>query len=192
MKPLPQKSDQQRTSSRKGSVDKDTEPRFLVIGRIGKPHGVRGDIRVLPHTDLPERFTWLEEVYIGEKNPRAVLVEYVRFHKHWVLLKLKGFDDRQAVESLRGQLLLVKEDQAIPLEENEYFLFELIGLNVISEDGMALGELIQVIETGANNVFVVDGSKGEILIPDIPEVVRVIDFRNREIIVNLLPGLLPT
>ena len=192
MKPLARKSDQRGTSSRKGSVDKDTEPRFLVIGQIGKPHGVRGDVRVFPHTDMPERFTWLEAVYIGEENPQAMLVDYARCHKHWVLLKLKGFDSRLAVEGLRGQLLQVKEDQAIPLEEDEYFLFELIGLAVISEDGMLLGELIQVIETGANNVFVVDGPKGEILIPDTPEVILAIDFSKREILVHLLPGLLPT
>jgi 16S rRNA processing protein RimM len=149
-------------------------------------------MRVVPHTDLPERFTWLEEVYIGEKNPQAVPVEYARFHKHWVLLKLEGYDTRHAVESLRGQMLQIKEDQAIPLQEDEYFLFELIGLAVICEDGRPLGELIQVIETGANNVFVVDGPEGEILIPDTSEVVREIDFNKRELIVHLLPGLLST
>ncbi len=164
----------------------------LVIGQVAKPHGVRGDVRVVVHTDLPERFTWLDEVYIGEEDPRPVPVEYTRFHKDWVLLKLAGYDDRDAVESLRGQLLKVREDQSIPLEEDEYFLFQLIGLSVISEDGDRLGELVQVIETGANNVFVVRGLQGEILIPDIAEVVRDIDFDSGQITVHLLPGLLST
>ena len=122
-----------------------------------RPHGVRGEVRVLPHTDNPERFTWLKEVYISEIDSQAVVVEYARFHKEWVLLKLEGYDDRNAAENLRSQLLLIREDQAIPLEEDEYFLFQLIGLTVNSEDGEHLGEVVEVIETGANNVFVVHG-----------------------------------
>jgi len=192
MNPLEQKSDPRGDSSRRGSGGDHTEPRFLVVGQIAKPHGVRGDVRVVLHTDVPERFAWLEEIYIGEKEPRPVAIEYVRFHKNWVLLKLDGYDDRNAVESLRGQLLQVREDQAIPLEEGEYFLFQLIGLTVIDEDGDHLGELVQVIETGANNVFVVRGPQGEILIPDISDVVQDIDFEGGKITVHLLPGLLST
>ena len=192
MNSLAQKSDPRRENSRRGSVGDHTEPRFLVIGQIAKPHGVRGDVRVVLHTDLPERYTWLEEIYIGERDPRPVPVEYARFHKKWVLLKLVGYDDRNAVESLRGQLLQVREDQAIPLEEGEFFLFQLIGMSVISEDGDLLGELVKVIETGANNVFVVHGPQGEILIPDTAEVVRDIDFEKNRISVHLLPGLLLT
>lgn len=192
MNPLAQNSDPRGESSRRGSVENHTEPRFLVIGQVGKPHGVRGDIRVVPHTDVLERFTWLDEIHIGEKDPQPVPVEYVRFHKNWVLLKLEGYDNRDAVEILRGQLLHVREEQAIPLEEDEYFLFQLMGMNVISEDGERLGEVIQVIETGANNVFVVDGPRGEILIPDTSEVIREIDFDNERITVHLLPGLLST
>lgn len=192
MNSLAQKSDPRKENSRRGSVGDHTEPRFLVIGQVAKPHGVRGDVRVVLHTDLPERYTWLEEIYIGEQDPQPVPVEYARFHKNWVLLKLVGFDDRNAVESLRGQLLQVREDQAIPLEEGEYFLFQLIGMSVISEDGDLLGELVRVIETGANNVFVVQGPQGEILIPDTAEVVRDIDFDKCQISVHLLPGLLLT
>lgn len=178
--------------NRRGSVANNTEPRFLVVGQVGKPHGVRGDVRVVPYTDDPERFTWLEEVYIGQIDSPAVSVEYARFHKDWVLLKLAGYDDRNAAEKLRGQLLLIREDQAIALEEDEYFLFQLIGLTVVSEDGERLGELEEVIETGANNVFVVRGQRGEILIPDTTEVVREINFDLSQIVVRLLPGLLST
>lgn len=192
MNPLSQESDPQKDDSRRGSVENHTEPRFLVVGQIAKPHGVRGDVRVVLHTDLPERFNWLDEIYIGDKDPQPVPIEYSRFHKAWVLLKFEGYDDRDAVEALRGQLLQVREDQAIPLEEDEYFLFELIGLHVISDNGDHLGELVEVIETGANNVFVVRGQQGEILIPDIAEVVLDINFDNRQITVHLLPGLLST
>jgi 16S rRNA processing protein RimM len=89
-------------------------------------------------------------------------------------------------------LLQVREDQAIPLEEDEYFLFQLIGLAVFDEEGELLGELVQIIETGANNVFVVRGPQEEILIPDIAEVVRDIDFEKGQVTIRLLPGLLST
>ncbi|MBK8985860.1 MAG: 16S rRNA processing protein RimM [Chloroflexi bacterium] len=155
-----------------------------------KPHGVRGEVRVLPHTDLPERFTWLETVYLGQNNPRPVAVEAARLHQNLVLLKLAGYDDRDAADSLRGMWLQVPESEAIPLEEGEYFLYQLIGLAVFSDEGEHLGELTQVLETGANNVFVVTKEKQEILLPDIEDVIVDIDFDNGRITAHLLPGLL--
>ena len=100
---MTQKSNANQDHAQRGSVDSHTEPRFLVIGEIAKPHGVRGEMRVALHTELPERFTWLDTVYLGQHNPRQVAVEGVRFHKNWVLLKLEGYNDRTAVEVLRGQ-----------------------------------------------------------------------------------------
>ena len=179
-------------SIRRGSVDDHTEPRFLVVGQIAKPHGVRGDVRVVPYTELPERFRWLDEIYVGEKEPYSVKIEDVRFHKTWVLLKLAGYDDRDAAAKLRGKLLQIREDQAIPLEEDEYFLYQLEGMTVATDEGTLLGELVRVIETGANNVFVVQGQFGEILLPDTAEVVCDIDFDKSCITVHLLPGLLST
>ena len=189
---MTKESNPQGKSSRRGSVEDHTEPRFLVVGQISKPHGVRGDVRVVPYTELPERFTWIDEIYVGEKEPYPVAVEDVRFHKNWVLLKLAGYNDRETAAALRGQVLQVREDQAIPLQENEYFLYQLEGMAVISEDGTLLGELVRVIETGANNVFVVRGESGELLIPDTTEVVRDINFEKNRITVHLLPGLLST
>ncbi len=171
-------------------MESSTEPRFLVIGKILKAHGVRGEVRVLPYTDLPERFTWLEEVYVGECRPQSMVVEGVRFHKDLVLLKLAGIDHREQTDRLKGELLQVSLADAIPLEEDEYFLFQLIGLQVYSDEGHYLGELKNVIETGANNVFVVQGEDKEILLPDTQEVVTEIDFENGRLTVHLLPGLL--
>ncbi|MCB8968298.1 MAG: 16S rRNA processing protein RimM [Ardenticatenaceae bacterium] len=163
----------------------------MVIGQVLKPHGVRGEMRVIPHTDTPERFEWLETVYIGESNPQQVAVESVRFHKNWILLKLVGYDDRDAVESLRDAWLQVTEDEAVPLAEGEYFLFQVVGLQVYSDADEYLGKLVDVLETRANNVFVVNGPDGELLLPDIDEVVQEIDFDNGRMIVHLLPGLRP-
>ena len=92
----------QEKNEQRGLVDSSAEPRFLVIGEVVKPHGVRGEVRVLPHTDVLERFTWLETVYLGEENPQPVGVEMARPHQKIILLKLAGYDDRDAAETLRG------------------------------------------------------------------------------------------
>lgn len=175
----------------RGSVTDETEPRFLLIGEVVKPHGVRGEVRVRVHTEEAERFAWLETVYVGEHALQPMAVEGARLHKGGVLLKLAGCDDRDAAERLRGAWLQIPETEALPLAENEYYLHELEGLQVFSETGDRLGELVDVIETKANNVFVVhDETGGELLLPDIAQVVREIDFENGRITVHLLPGLL--
>jgi 16S rRNA processing protein RimM len=174
-----------------GSVDKATEPSFLTIGQISKPHGVHGEVRVIVHTDLPERFSWLKEVYVSQRERQLVAVESARFHQNMVLLKLAGYDDRDAADALRGAWLEVPVSEAIPLAEGEYFLYQLEGLDVVTDAEEYLGKLVQVLETGANNVFRVEGPRGEVLLPDIKEVVQDIDFTHGRITVHLLPGLLP-
>ncbi|MCA9942404.1 MAG: 16S rRNA processing protein RimM [Ardenticatenaceae bacterium] len=167
----------------------EAETDFIVIGQITKPHGVRGELRVKPHTDEPERFTWLEQVYVGETARSLMLVEKARVHQGMILLKFTAVNDRTAAEALRGEWLMVPEDEALPLEEGEYYLFQLEGLSVFTDDGEDLGVLTSIIETGANHVFVVQGAQGELLLPDIDEVVQEIDFENGRMVVKLLPGL---
>lgn len=174
----------------RGSVDQSAEPHFLAIGRVIKPHGINGEVRVELLTDLPERFKWLESVYLGEKSPRLVEIESVRFHQGGVLLKLVGYPTRTEAEALRGELLQVPESEAIPLEEGEYFLHQLIDLAVYTSDGIHLGRLIEVSETGANNVFVVRGPGTEYLLPDIPDVIQEIDLANGLMVIKSMPGLL--
>jgi 16S rRNA processing protein RimM len=173
---------------RRGSANA-AEPRFLIIGRILKAHGVHGEMRVAVHTDLPERFTWLETVYLGETDPEPIAVAGVRFHQNFALLKLVGIDDRDAAEELRGEWLQVPLADAIPLEEGEYFLYQLVGLTVVSDEGETLGKLVELLETGANYVFLVRGPRGDILLPDTKEVIQDIDFGNGRMTVHLLPGL---
>lgn len=175
----------------RGLADDSAEPRFLVIGRILKPHGVRGELRVEILTESPERYDWLERVFVGENEPEPYQVESVRFHKTWVLLKLAGCDNRNSANLLRSQLVQIPESEGIPLENGEYYLFQLIGLDVFSEEGENLGRITEVLETNANNVFVVNGEKGEILIPDIEDVVRLIDFDRSRVEISPLPGLIP-
>ncbi|WP_420644184.1 ribosome maturation factor RimM [Candidatus Leptofilum sp.] len=163
---------------------------FIVIGVVTKPHGVRGEVRVKPHTDEPARFTWLEQVYVGADDPQPMAVEQARVHQNMVLLKLTAVSNRVEAEALRGEWLMVPEAEALPLEEGEYFLFQLEGLTVLTTEGETLGILTSIIETGANNVFVVQGDRGELLLPDIDDVVQEIDFDNGRMLVTLLPGLI--
>lgn len=178
-------------TSEGGSVDQSAEPRFLAVGRISKPHGVNGEVRVELLTDNPERFEWLDAIYIGEDSPRLVAIESVRHHQGVVLLKLSGYPTRTEAELLRGELLQVPESEAVPLEEGEYFLYQVIGIGVYTEKGTYLGRLTEILETGANNVFVVDGDSVQYLLPDIPDVVRDVDIENGRLVINPLPGLIP-
>ena len=189
---MSQKSQQSpRKRKQRGLVESESaKPSFLAIGQVLKPHSVRGEVRVRPITDLPERFTWLETVYVDEKKPTLVEVESARFHKDMVLLKLAGYDSRESAQVLRGKILLVPENEAIPLEEGEYFLYQLEGVEVHTDEGVFLGKIERVIETGANNVFVVRGDEKEVLLPDTDEVVLEIDFDVNRMLVHLLPGLI--
>jgi 16S rRNA processing protein RimM len=174
----------------RGSAKTNAEPRFLVIGRVIRPHGIRGDLRVESHTDILERFSWLEKVYLDESDGEPLLVENVRFHQKRILLKLKGIEDRNAAESLRHSWLYIPMDEAIPLEEDEYFLYQLIGLKVVNQNGDVLGEISDVLETKANNVFIVKDDEHEHLIPDIPTVIKEINFANNIMKIDELPGLI--
>lgn len=176
--------------SNRGSVEESAEPRFLAVGRIAKPHGVLGEVRVELMTDHPERFEWLDAIYVGEKNPRRVPIVSVRYHQDVVLLKLDGYPTRTEAELLRGELLQVPESEAVPLEDDEYFLYQLIGIEVFTEQGRHLGQLTEILETGANNVFVIDDESHQHLIPDIPDVIREVDIENRRLVIHPMPGLI--
>lgn len=173
-----------------GSAAESAESRFLAVGRVIKPHGVNGEVRVEPMTDQPERFGWLKAIFVGEDKPRRVGVVSARRHGDFVLLKLDGYPTRTEAELLRNELLQVPEDEAIPLEEGEYFLHQLLGLQVVTESGQNLGRLTEVLETGANNVFIIDGPGGELLVPDIPDVVLEVDVAGGRVVIRPLPGLL--
>lgn len=164
--------------------------KFRTVGWIVKPHGIRGEVAVELLTGFPGRFAPIERVYLNEDNPRPVRVEGVRFHKGRALLKLEGYDDRTAVEVLRGEMVLVPVEEAMPLGPDEYYQEDLIGLEVWTADGERLGEVVDILETGANDVFVVHGERGEILLPAIGDVVQLIDLEENRMIVKLLEGLI--
>ncbi len=167
---------------------KRLSPKYVTVGRILAPHGIRGEVKVEIMTDFPERFTKRPLLYLG-KEARPVQVDSARFFKRFVLLKLDGYPDRSSVEGLRGELLQVPVEETVPLEEGEYYLYQMLGLRVVTDEGRELGEITEVIETGANDVYVVRGESGEILLPDTDEVILDVDMEEGKVTVHLIPGL---
>lgn len=164
-------------------------PRYLAIGKVLRPWGVRGEVKVEILTDWPERFALLEHVYLGEEAMPCRL-ERVRLHQGYALLKLAGYDDRSAAEALRGQVVQVPHEEAMPLDEGEYYVYQIEGLEVWTDEGESLGRVVEVLFTGSNEVYVVHGPRGEVLIPAIADVVLKVDLEDRRLIVHLMDGLI--
>ncbi len=161
---------------------------YMAVGRIVGAHGVHGEIKVRILTDFPERFTPGALLYLENESFQREVVS-ARPHKGMLLIKLSGFQNRTAVEPLRGKHLFIAREEAMPLEEDEYYEDELVGLMVETVEGDLLGELMEVMWTGANEVYIVRGPRGEILIPAIAQVVQDVDLDQGIMRVALLPGL---
>lgn len=162
------------------------------VGVISSVHGVRGEVKVFPTTDDPARFKELEEVALDTgKGLLTLRIQGVKFFKQMVILKFEGYDHIEDIEKYKGKDLWIRRDQAVKLEEGEYFIADLIGLAVKTEDGQSLGRLKDVLKTGANDVYVVEMDSGkEVLIPVIPDCIIKVDLESGEVIVHLLDGLL--
>ncbi|MCP4541347.1 MAG: 16S rRNA processing protein RimM [Chloroflexi bacterium] len=165
-----------------------------MVGRVLRPHGVRGELRVEIITDYPKRLTRHAYFYLAHPDsPDAVRrhpVEALRFHTKVLLLKLADCDDRNAADELRNMLVQIPVEEAVPLEDGEYYLFQLVGVRVETESGEWLGQIVDVIETGANDVYVVHGPWGEVLLPAIDDVILNLDLESKQMVVHLMPGLL--
>ncbi|MCI8949973.1 MAG: 16S rRNA processing protein RimM [Lachnospiraceae bacterium] len=162
------------------------------VGVISSTHGVRGEVKVFPTTDDPARFRDLSEVTVDTGKASLVLtIQGVKFFKNMVILKFKGYDNINEIEPYKGCDLWIRRDQAVALEEGEYFIADLIGLHVVTDEGHDLGILDDVLKTGANDVYVVKMDSGkEVLIPVIPECVKNVDLEEKTVVVHLLDGLL--
>ncbi len=166
------------------------KPKFLIIGKILKPFGVRGELKVEILTDFPERFASLRQVWIGD-DAKSFSVERAHLHSHTIaLVKLAGINTPEQASPLREQLMYVAMDDAVKLRDNQVYLFQTIGLTVKTTDGQTLGKVIDVLDTRANDVYIVHDGTREILLPAIPEVVREINLARGEMIVKLIDGLL--
>jgi 16S rRNA processing protein RimM len=164
-------------------------PQYLIIGRVFKPWGVRGEVKVEILTEFPERFASLRTVYLGD-DAKPFLVTGARLHGNAALLKFKGIDVPEDAEALRDQVVQVAREDAVKLPKGKLYLYQLIGLRVVTVEGEALGEITDVIDTGANDVYVVHDGQREILVPAIEEVVKEISLERSEVRVQLMEGLI--
>jgi 16S rRNA processing protein RimM len=172
-------------------------PAYLLLGEVLRPHGIRGELRIRLLTDYPERIAQLETIYLADdpepQKPAPYKVAGMRRNGEFGLLKLRGIDDRDQAERLRGLYVLVDMQHAVPLEEGEFYLYQLLGLRVETNAGEALGTLVDVLETGANDVYIVDSPRyGEVLIPVTDETIVQTDIEAGVVTVQLPEGLLPS
>ncbi len=164
----------------------------LQVGIVTAPHGVRGEVKVYPTTDDVRRFKRLKEVILDTgKGEVSLEIEGVKFFKQFAILKFKGYDSPEDVGKLRRKSLYVSRENAVRLGRDEYFIADLMGLRVRNEDGEEIGILREVLETGANDVYIIDLNDGrELLLPAIKECVLRVDVEAGEMQIHILDGLL--
>jgi 16S rRNA processing protein RimM len=176
-----------------GGQAREPEPRYLAVGQVVGAHGLRGELKVRILTDDPQRFGQLRRVFMGQpgEEPKPWVLEGQRLHKGQVLLRLRGCRDRTAAAAFLHYLVQVPLAEAIPLEEGEYFEHQILGLGVWTPGDQFLGRVIDILYTGANEVYVVQDPTGgkELLIPAIEGVVMVVDLEAERLVVELPAGL---
>lgn len=167
----------------------------LIVGKIVNTHGIKGEVRVISSTDFPEkRYKTGSSLIIQHDHSSEeinVIVAGHRSHKQFDLLKFEGFDSINDVEQFKGATLYVAKEELDDLDEHEYYYYEIIGCDVLTEEGEKLGTVKEIFQTGANDVWVVrrHGGGKDILIPYIEDVVKEIDVENKEIRIHLMEGL---
>ncbi len=161
------------------------------VGVIANTHGIKGEVKVFPTTDDPQRYRSLKEVLLDAGREMLSLeIQGVRFFKNLVIVKFKGIDNINDIEKYKGKDLYVTRENAVPLAEDEYYIADIIGAEVLTEDGAFFGTLKEVMETGANLVYVVEHQGREVLLPVIDDCVREISPEEHRVVVHIMKGLL--
>ena len=165
---------------------------LLQVGVISSTHGIRGEVKVFPTTDDPDRFRKLKQVILDTgREQKGLEIEGVKFFKQFVILKFKGIDNINDIEQYVKKDLCVTRENAVKCEPGEYFICDLIGLDVITDEGEHIGKLTDVLETGANNVYEVTADNGKtILIPVIDQCILDHNLEEKTVTVHMLPGLM--
>lgn len=164
----------------------------LQVGAITSTHGVRGEVKVFPTTDNVKRFSKLKEVELETKEGlKTIHIESVKYFKQFVILKFKEYQSLNEVELIKGSRIFVTREHAVKLQKDEYFIADLIGMKVIDEELELEGKLIEVLQTGANDVYEIELSDGrQFLLPAIKDCIKKVDMEQQLIHIHLLPGLL--
>ena len=166
--------------------------KYLEIGQIVNRFGIKGMVKVKPFTDDINRFDRLKKIYISNKNgKKEYQIQEVKYHKNMVLMKLEGVDTPEQADLLRQSYLLVDRADEEPLEEGVYYIVDLLGLEVYTDDNKLLGKVDDIFNTGSNDIYVVKDEMGkQILLPGIPDVLKNVDLEKGRITVHLIPGLI--
>ena len=164
---------------------------FLQVGVISSTHGIRGEVKVFPTTDDAARFKKLKKVLLDTGKERLELeVQSVKFFKQFVIVKFRGIDNINDIEMYKGKSLLVPREDAVRLEKDEYYIADLLGMDVFTEDGH-FGVLKDVMETGANEVYIIGSdAHGEVLVPAIRQCILDVDVEERKMVICLMDGLI--
>ncbi len=162
-------------------------PRWLFVGRVTSPFGIRGERGVMLDTEFPERLVG-RAVYAGEER-RRIVVEQVRLHRREGLLTIAGVDTPETADQLRGQELFIATEDATPLPEGRYYHHQIVGLQVFTVDGERYGEVREVLSRPANDIYVVMRDGRDVLLPAIADVVKEIDLAAGRMIIDAIPGL---
>lgn len=164
--------------------------KYLRIGKIVNTQGIKGEMRVIPLTDDVSRFDDLKYVLIDDTLMMYKNVQYVKYHKNFVILKLDGIDNMNDAEKYKNKYILVDRKDAIDLPEGSYFICDIIDLEVYDIDGKRLGRVADILKTGSNDVYIVKNGENEIMLPALKSVVKSIDIENSKMIVELPEGLI--
>lgn len=164
---------------------------LMEIGQIVNTYGIKGFLKVVPYTDDIKRFEKLNSIYIQtKKSLETVIIEEVKYAKNLVLLKIKGIDNINDAEIYKNCYIKIDRSDAVELPEDSYFIVDLIGIKVYTDEGEELGNIIDVFPTGANDVYVVKNEIGkQVLLPAIGDVIKNVDIQNKKMIVHLIEGL---
>lgn len=164
---------------------------MYLIGYILKPHGIWGEVKVNPISPYPERFNRLDRVYLRNDSIQAYSVQSVRISNRFVFLKFSEINSRSEAELLRNYEVLIAKEQLIELEADEFFIHDLVGCDVISENGDSIGKIVEVMQASSNDIYVVQDERGrEILVPAIKDVIKKIDIKQKKIKIHLMEGMI--
>ncbi len=166
----------------------EVPPGHVAVGRVATAWGVRGVLKVVPLVDIRDQLAEGRAVTIAG---RSHTIESARWQKGLAYLKLSGVDHREAALALRDRLITVPEEDLEPLGEGEYYRYQLLGLSVTTTEGEPLGQVADVLPTGANDVYIVRGERGDILVPATDDVVKEIDLERGRMVIEEVPGLIP-
>ena len=164
----------------------------LQVGVITQTHGIKGEVKVFPTTDDVSRYRKLKEVIMDTGRERITMeIEGVKFFKQYAIVKFKGYDSINDIEKYKRAKLYVTRAHAVKLQKDEYFIADLVGLNVVTDEGEPFGKMKDVLATGANDVYVVEREDGtEVLLPAIRECVKAVDMEQGQITVHIMEGLI--